>query len=213
MMRDFKGLLIERLVLGMIDTNTYILVEPSSGEAAVVDPADQGERLAATLKQSQSRLTAVLLTHGHFDHIGGAEALARLGDSEVWIHPLDQPMARDPVKNFSSFLGIPVAVKGAFRSLEDGMEIAVGKVGMRVVHTPGHTSGSVCFIGDGFVLSGDTLFHESVGRTDLGDSSAKKLVDSIQSRLMDLADETVVFPGHGCETTIGHERVRNPFLK
>jgi len=208
----FGGIEISKLVLGPIETNCYILVESGLGNAIVVDPADDGEGIADWLSRKNAQLRSIVLTHGHFDHIGGIRGLTQRFPADVCIHAMDGDMITDAGKNFSLFTGRPVENLPAHCFLTDGMKIALGKEGLRVAHTPGHTPGSVCLVGSGFVLTGDTLFRNSVGRTDLPGASTDLLMDSIRNRLMVLDDATVVFSGHGDETTIGHERKRNPFL-
>lgn len=212
MKRNLNGIDITRLVLGPVDTNCYILTDGTSGQTLVVDPADDGDTIADLLVKGGVRLSSIVLTHGHFDHIGGVNALRARCHADVFIHQLDASMISDANENFSVFLGNPIEISDTGCFLADGMKIALGIHGLRVAHTPGHTAGSVCLIGEGFVLSGDTLFRNSVGRTDLPGSSTRQLLDSIRNRLMVLEDDVAVFSGHGDETTIGHERKRNPFL-
>ncbi len=208
----FNDIEISKLVLGPIETNCYILIESKSGNAIVVDPADDGEVIAERLSRRKARLQSIVLTHGHFDHIGGINGLSKHFPADVCIHAQDGDMITDAGKNFSLFTGHPIENAPAGCFLSDGMKIALGDDGLLVAHTPGHTQGSICLVGRGFVMTGDTLFRNSVGRTDLPGSSMDMLMHSIRNRLMLLDDETVVFSGHGDETTIGHERKRNPFL-
>jgi hydroxyacylglutathione hydrolase len=202
---------IDKRVLGMVQTNTYILSGGSSHEALVIDPADEGDALPGLLQNMGVRVSDIVLTHGHFDHITGVNALKKKFRSDVWIHELDSEMLADPMLNLSFYINRPVRIEGTPHLLHDGMEIAIGKTTVSVVHSPGHTPGSICLAGKGFVFSGDTLFRNSVGRTDLPGSSMIQLMDSIKNRLMDFKDDTVVYPGHGDDTTIGRERTHNPY--
>jgi hydroxyacylglutathione hydrolase len=203
---------LTRFVLGPLETNAYVLLDRDTRKAAVIDPAAEDEALFRFLETNASGVEKILLTHGHFDHIGGVSGLHARWKSEVCIHPQDAGMLIRPAENLSTFLGVQFKTREADLKLEDEMEIAVGTSMVRVLHTPGHTPGSVCFAGEGFVLAGDTLFRLSVGRADFPGSSMERLLHSIRHRLMPLGDAIRVFPGHGEETTIGHEREHNPYL-
>jgi hydroxyacylglutathione hydrolase len=203
---------LKQFVLGPLETNTYVLLDRETRKAAVVDPAAEDDGLSRYLEANASAVEKILLTHGHFDHIGGVPGLRSRWKTDVGIHPLDAGMLAHPEENLSVFLGISFRAGDADLLLEDGQEIAVGSLRIRVLHTPGHTPGSLCFAGEGFALVGDTLFRNSVGRTDFRGSSMDQLLHSIRHRLIPLGDTVRVFPGHGEETTIGHEKDTNPFL-
>jgi hydroxyacylglutathione hydrolase len=203
---------LKKFVLGPLETNTYVLLDGKTRNAAVIDPAAEDAGLLLYLRQNASSVDSVLLTHGHYDHIGGVPALKTRWKSKVGIHPLDAGMLAHPSENLSLFLGLSFRADDADFQLEDGLQIEVGSLRIRVLHTPGHTPGSVCFAGEGFALVGDTLFMHSVGRTDFKGSSMDQLMHSIRDKLMPLGDDVRVFPGHGEETTIGHEKESNPFL-
>lgn len=197
-------------VVGPLETNAYVLTQ--NGKAVVIDPGDEDARLQAFLHENHLTVERILLTHGHYDHIGGVEKLKKLTHAKVGIHSLDSEMLLDPQKNLSIFLGASYRLSPAEEYLEDGMEIPFGSSTIRVLFTPGHTPGSVCFLWDKILFSGDTLFWESIGRTDFPGGSLGTLLNSIQKKLLVLEDHVEVYPGHGPETTIGHERKHNPFL-
>jgi hydroxyacylglutathione hydrolase len=208
-----EPLSMTRLVLGDLETNCYILVEETSGHSVVVDPAVEDDRIMEILKDKRGSLDAVWLTHGHYDHIGGCTALRKLTGVDVLIHPDDADMLRDPIKNGSAFFGSPVICDVPCRVFRNGETLQVGSIPVRMIPTPGHSAGSVCFLAGSLLFSGDTLFRENVGRTDLPWSSSENLEQSLRDKVMVLDDAVTVFPGHGPRTTIGHERSKNPFLR
>jgi len=203
---------IETLLLGPLNTNCYILSDGETRSAVVIDPADDGQLIYNHLTKNNLILVKILLTHGHYDHIGGIVSLKSLSNAPIFIHSLDAEMLTNPEKNFSVFIGTPYKSPEPDGFLNDGELITVGKKQVRVFHTPGHSQGSVSFACDGFVIVGDTLFNGSVGRTDFPGSSFDILIQSIQSKLLTLPDDTIAYPGHGPETTIGKERKGNPFF-
>jgi hydroxyacylglutathione hydrolase len=220
--------LITGFPAGMLACNCYVLAKRTGADAIIVDP---GQRSMGQLRQilDENHLTpaAVLLTHGHVDHIWSAQKVADMYGCPAYIHPEDRFMLTDPIKDFGRGLigGLASSAFGAlFREpkqvveLErDGDKVDVGGVTVTVDHTPGHTRGSVVFrVSDGpedVVFTGDTLFRQSVGRTDLPGGSGRALLGSIVTKLLVLDDDTVVLPGHGGKTTIGVERRTNPFLE
>jgi hydroxyacylglutathione hydrolase len=203
---------LTRFVLGPLETNTYVLLDKETRKAAVIDPAGEDAGLFRFLETNASGVEKILLTHGHFDHIGGVPGLKKKWNADVCIHPRDVDMLMRPEENLSIFLGVHFLASEADLLLEEGMEMSIGTLKIRVLHTPGHTPGSVCFEGEGFTLVGDTLFRHSVGRTDFPGSSMDQLLHSIRHKLLPLGDSIRAFPGHGEETTLGHEREHNPFL-
>ncbi|MBR1702342.1 MAG: MBL fold metallo-hydrolase [Lachnospiraceae bacterium] len=213
---------IGRIVLGAVSTNTYFVYREGSEECVVIDPADYGRQLFANLKKNGLRTAAILLTHGHFDHIWGVEGL-KAAANEVAEHHGFAPVlvyALDAEKTLLNHARINVSEQSgraceieADVYVKDGQEIEVSGIKCKVIATPGHTAGGCCFYFEeaGFCVCGDTIFQESVGRTDLPTGSMSTLVRSIKDKLFVLPEDTKLYPGHGDSTTVGHEKNYNPF--
>ena len=205
---------------GMLACNCYVLASRKGSDAIVVDP---GQRAMGTLRRvlDENRLTpaAVLLTHGHIDHIWSAQKVADTYGCPAFIHPEDRHMLSDPIRGLGPRLG-QMALSALFREPKqvveldrDGAVLDFGGLAVTVDHTPGHTRGSVVFRVENHAFTGDTLFKQSVGRTDLPGGSGNALLSSIVEKLLVLEDDTLVLPGHGESSTIGLERRTNPFLE
>lgn len=210
-MGDLK---IGRMVLGVCQTNCYFVYREGSPESIVVDAADQGQTIYDALSERGFQVAAILLTHGHFDHIWGVNALKKASGAKLYAYEGERELCRDVGMNVSEQAGRACSVEPDVY-VKDGEEITICGMTCRVLATPGHTEGSCCYYfgEDGIVLSGDTLFAESVGRTDFPTGSMSALVRSIKEKLFVLPEETTVYPGHGESTTIGHEKKYNPFVQ
>lgn len=203
--------------LWLAQTNTYVVAPEPGGLAVVIDaPPDPGE-VAALLAHDDLTPVAVLVTHGHVDHAGGAGSVSRAFDISTYAHPDDDFLTLDPESQLRLLFGMVPAGDFApperIERLDHGHQLDLAGVGLTVIHTPGHTPGHCCFhLGsDGILFSGDQLFAGSIGRTDLPGGDMGALVESMRGRVMTLADDTRVLPGHGPETTIARERATNPF--
>lgn len=208
------GVKIGRIVLGAAQTNCYFLYQEGSGECIVVDPADQGGNIYKALNRNGFEVKGIFLTHGHFDHIWGTKELRELSGAKLYALEDEKVLLSDARKNVSAQTGRPYTVE-ADVYMKDGDTYNVAGMEFRVIATPGHTVGSCCFYFPeaGFLVCGDTLFQESVGRTDLPTGSASQLIRSIKEKLFVLPEETRVYPGHGDSTTIGFEKKYNPFCQ
>ncbi|MDJ0274170.1 MAG: MBL fold metallo-hydrolase [Nitrososphaerota archaeon] len=199
---------VRTVTVGPLMTNCYVLV--SAGEALVVDPGWEVEKILAEL--SGLRVVGIVATHAHFDHVGAVEELKERLGVEFLMHRADVPLL-DYVEEFASRFGLRVRRPKPDRFVEDGDELRVGDVKLRVLHTPGHSPGSICLHHDLVLLSGDTLFNGSVGRTDFVGGSFEQLELSIKTKIYTLDDATIVYPGHGPITTVGTEKAFNPFVR
>lgn len=208
-------MLVRRLALGALETNCWLAADGSGGPLVVIDPAGDADVLLEEIGRRD--VAAVVLTHGHFDHLGAAKATIEATGAPLLVHRLDAEAAVDSQGNGGRMFGFEQVAPPADRLLEDGDIVQAGELSLRVLHTPGHTPGSVCLFADAggddapHLFAGDTLFAGSVGRTDFPGGDGRALARSLRERLADLPTETVVHTGHGPDTTIGLEARRNPF--
>lgn len=217
-------MLVAGFPTGSFQANCFVLAAEAGGPCVVVDPGEDAERpLDELLRQHRLDPVAVLLTHGHFDHVFAVAPVCDGHDIPAWIHPEDRALLTDPMRGLSTdarqFFGGRVELREPreVRTLDDGIALELAGLTLTVDHTPGHTRGSVTFRsatdeGQGLLVSGDTLFAGSIGRTDFPGGDHEQILASLRDKILVLDDETVVLPGHGPTTTVGKERVSNPFL-
>jgi len=205
-------MIIEVLPVGPLQVNCVILGCSTTRKAAVIDPGDDFDSIVAILKKHQLQVEIILNTHGHFDHIGANAALKKSSGAPIYIHPEDKKLLQLASAQGALYgLTVPNSPP-ADHELDDGQKVQFGEQEFTVLHTPGHSPGGVCFYTEGLLISGDTLFAGSVGRTDLPGGSHQQLLDSIRTKLAGLPAPTRVIPGHGPDTSMGQELRYNPFL-
>ncbi len=206
-------LIVRSMALGMASANCYFVYYEGAKECLLIDAPGETERIVKALESLELTPVAVLLTHSHFDHIGAAEALKEKYDIPVCCHEAEEEMLADARLNLTYMVGTGYGIKPD-RVFADGESVSLGVFKFNVIHTPGHTQGGACFYfeQDKKLFSGDTLFCETVGRTDFPTGSGRTLVASIKEKLFVLPDDTMVYPGHNDYTTIGHEKKYNEYV-
>lgn len=203
---------IETLVVGPLQENCYVVACEQTKAAVIIDPGAEADRIYEVVSAKNLTLTAVLNTHGHPDHVGAVADIVERAGVPFLMHQDDlfliEGFDSDPIR---IFLQAKTPPKPS-RFLQDAEILNIGSLAITVAHTPGHTPGSVCFLVEDVIFSGDTLFADSIGRTDLPGGNHSQLLQSLQERLLSQDDDRIVYPGHGHPTTIGHERRFNPFV-
>jgi len=207
-------MIFDMVVVGPLSVNCFILGCEATREGVVVDAGGDADRIVATVERHGLNIGQIINTHGHFDHVGANRSLVARFGARLLIHAADAPLLERAAVVARSY-GVPgedSPQPDAF--LTDGMEIAFGTCRMRVLHTPGHTQGGCCLYleSEKRIITGDTLFADSIGRTDLPGGSHEQLLESIRTQLFVLPDDVTAYPGHGPATTIGHEKRHNPYF-
>ena len=202
-----------KLEVGSIGTNCYIVYCEKTLQGAVIDPGGNADEIIANINQQKLQITCIINTHGHGDHILANTALREATGAPLYIHEADAAMLTSAQLNLSVYIGGGMTCAPADRLLKDGDTIDVGEITLEVLHTPGHTPGGICLKTGDVLFSGDTLFAQSIGRTDFPGGSYSQLIQGIKDKLLALRDEVKVFPGHGPDTTIGYERSNNSFIQ
>ncbi|WP_296561377.1 MBL fold metallo-hydrolase [uncultured Acetobacterium sp.] len=199
--------------LGQMGTNCYLVWDEKTLEAAVIDPGFEDQRISDSINENKLKVKYILLTHGHFDHLGGVNQIRKLTGAKVLIHENDADCLLDPRRNLSVLAGMSMVLEPADGYLKETETVSLGELVIRVIHTPGHSKGGICLLAEDQLFAGDTLFNTSIGRTDFADGDLNELLNEIETKLFILDDATTVLPGHGENTTIGYEKMNNPFLK
>ena len=205
----------EILPVGILQCNCSIFGDELSHEAVVIDPGDEIQRILAILAKHQLRVKAIIITHAHIDHIGGAQKLKAATGAPVYMNANDQPLS-EQLDTQAAWLGMATPERTKIDvDAKEGEKVALGPAEFHILHTPGHTQGSISLWipAENKLIAGDTLFRDSIGRTDLPGGDGRQILRSIHEKLLALPETTVVIPGHGPNTTIGREKDRNPFLR
>ena len=204
---------IKSMTLGMVATNCYLIINKETKEALLIDPADNALRISNVIEENVCTLKAILLTHGHFDHIMALNELKKRYNVPVYAHEEEEDVLKQSSLNMSGMIG-QIYTTQADIYVKDGEHLKLAGLDIIVLHTPGHTKGSVCYYlpEEKVLMSGDTLFHCSIGRTDFPTGSMSQLVRSVKEQLFVLPDDVQVYPGHDSVTSIGYEKQYNPFF-
>ncbi|GAI29399.1 unnamed protein product [marine sediment metagenome] len=204
-------MILKKVVVGPLGSNCYIVGSESNKEGMIIDPGDEAEVILRKVKDLGLEIRSIVLTHGHIDHIGALKEVKEATGAEVAIHTDEAKSLQGQSSSTLLGLAYPTPLPPD-RLLQDGDSLDISDLHFWVLHTPGHSPGGICLSGEGVVFSGDTLFNCGIGRTDLPGGNSSQLMNSIHTKLIVLPDSTIVYPGHGPETTIGTERRGNPFL-
>lgn len=206
-------MIVERLPLGIYAANCYVVICEETKEAMIVDLGGEPEEILKKSKKQDFNINCIVLTHAHGDHIAGVPGLLDVVRCPVYIHEKDEEMLLDPKLNLSASMFTDRITIKPDKLLRDGDIFKVGNIEVEVIHTPGHTMGGISLKVENYILTGDTLFKGSIGRTDFYGGSYDAIIDSINSKLMIYDNDTIILPGHGPATTIGTEKKTNPFVR
>lgn len=205
-------MILETVCIGSMQVNCYILASGKNSSTIIIDPGDEEDKIKRVLNKHKLSPAFIINTHGHIDHIGCDDKFG----VPVYIHTQDAPLLKNPSLNLSGFLVLPFSVKSKIHTVEDKQNLGVDNLRLEVIHMPGHTPGGIVLLmkepQDKILFTGDSLFYQGIGRTDFPGADEKLLIKSIKEKLLKLADDTVIYPGHGPSSTIGEEKTNNPFL-
>ena len=203
---------IKAIQTGRMYENAYVVQNKKTGEALVIDPGADPEKILAIIKEQNAKVKAILLTHGHFDHIDALKEVKQATGATIYIHEKDASMLTDPEENLSVDNGQYVSEVPADAVLAGGERLKLAGLAVKVLHTPGHTRGSVCYLIENALFAGDTIFYRFVGNTSFKHSSENDLIHSIQVVIGGLPGNPMMYPGHGIQTSLAEERLQNPYL-
>jgi len=203
---------IYKFTLGNFSVNNYLVHAADSDQAILFDAGEDPDPILKKIAELGLKLEYLVNTHGHADHIAGNEKIIKETGAKLLIHKLDQPYLSDPYLNLSGYFGAEIISPAASRLLQDGDVISLGEVEFLVLHTPGHTPGHISLQYENHAFVGDVIFQGSIGRTDFPQSSSQQLIQSIRQRIYSLPDSTILYPGHGPDTTVQAEKESNPFV-
>lgn len=206
--RKTHDFILKKFAVGPLEENCYLIADPATKQACLIDPGAEPVRIMNSIHKEGLDLKFIINTHGHGDHIGGNSYFK----VPIFIHRLDAEFLQDGIKNMSAMLLFEINSPEAARLLEDGDTIDLGSLHLDVIHTPGHTPGSISVKLDGIIFTGDALFKHGIGRTDFDYGDQEALLKSIKTKLLVFDDDTVIHPGHGDSSTIGEQKKHNPFL-
>lgn len=205
---------VTTIVVGPFEVNCYLYWDESTCDAVVIDPGADAARIVAAIEKADLKLRAILLTHGHGDHIAAVKEIKERFDLPLYIGRGEEDLLKNPSANVSALVGYPIVAPQPDHLVEDEELVQLGSINLRVLSTPGHTPAGVCYLDEsaGRLFCGDCLFWGSIGRTDFPGGSLERLLESIRTKILTLPDGVICYPGHGPETTVGAERLNNPFL-
>lgn len=206
-------MVIHKLTLGLFGGNNFLIHSPDSPNAILIDACDDPKSILANISELNLELIYLINTHGHGDHIAGNEEIIKQTGAKLMIHPLDEPYLSNPELNLSAFMGVELRSPSPDRLLNEGDIVELDDIWLKVLHTPGHTPGNITLVAEEIAFVGDVIFRESIGRTDFPGSSHTQLIETIRTKIYTLPDNTVLYNGHGPETTVGHEKKFNPFVR
>jgi len=205
-------MILKQFTIGFLDVNNYLLIDEETKEAVLIDCTEKNEKIEEMLDEYDAKLKYVLLTHGHFDHVLGVNDFRENHHCQALIHKEDQILLENIDKFMSGFGFGPTAIQHVDGYIHEGQILTFGKHEIKVIHTPGHSKGSVCYLVEDNLFSGDTVFFECVGRTDLFGGSFGQIKKSIEEKIFTLDENIKIYPGHGQPTSVGHEKENNKFL-
>lgn len=206
-------MVIHPMTLGVFGVNNYLIHSPGSSRAILIDACEDYPAILRKISELKLELHFLINTHGHGDHIAGNAEIIKATGARLLIHPLDAPFLTDPKLNLSAFFGEAYRSPEADGLLNEGDYVELDDIRLQVLHTPGHTPGHISLIGDGVAFVADVIFRESIGRTDLPGGSFPQLIETIHQKIFTLPDDTILYNGHGPQTTVGYEKRHNPFVR